>query len=142
MLLYELKKWIVELLDNQDSIFERWDQSDLTLSEIWDNFKFKSNGVIKAWYDGCELTYDGLKKKNVVRLSFTNFVTFEYLDGTSDWSYTSLPWCLKGYSSKIESKIATIAQQGLRYFKNVSDKKINKFYSWIVGNVFSIYGII
>lgn len=142
MLLFEFKKWIVDLLNNHDYIFKKWDESNLELSDIWENFKFKGNGKIKAWYDGCELTYDGLKQKQVVSLAFTDFVSFEYLNGTTDWSYTSMPWSINGYNSNIESKMAQITQEGLRHFATGDVKNANKFYGWIVGNVFSICGII
>ncbi len=88
------------------------------------------------------MTYDGLKQKQVVFLSFTDFVSFEYLDGTTDWSYTSMPWSINGYNSNIESKMSQIAQEGLRHFATRDVKNANKFYAWIIGNVFTICGIV
>ncbi len=53
-----------------------------------------------------------------------------------------MPWSIKGYNSNIESIMGQITQEGLRHFATRDVKNSNKFYDWIIGNVFSIGGIL
>ncbi|MCG3254726.1 MAG: hypothetical protein KAU62_01480 [Candidatus Heimdallarchaeota archaeon] len=155
VILRDLEKWIVQELMIQETLqmngknsetflFSEWEQEELDMNTIWENMKFKKNGNIKAWYDGCELTYDGLKKKQRVHLAFIDFATYEYTNGTEDWSYMSEMWTIGGYSSGLEEYIGKLTQQGIHYImrNELSAKKFVKMCQWLVRNVFSVVGII
>ena len=120
----------------------RW--LNVRLRTIWDNLKFTRNGRIKAWHDDCELTYDGLKKKEVVHMTFIDFMIYEYLNETESWTYISEPYTPGGYGTKVEQYMGALTQQGMKYFSGelLDARKIGKLANWLVRNVFSIAGII
>lgn len=72
-----------------------------------------------------------------------DYVTYKFDNGTSAWSYVSLPWTLGGYSSKIEEYIGDITIQGLEhiYSPEVTPKRIENLAYWLIRNVFSVAGI-
>ncbi|MCK4612697.1 MAG: hypothetical protein KAU62_16190, partial [Candidatus Heimdallarchaeota archaeon] len=143
-ILREFKVWIVRLLFLRDSVFKIWEESSLTLEDVWGNFKFKTNGIIKAWHDNAELTYDGLKKKEIVSITFIDFMSYEYLNGTEDWTYISEPYVFGGYNSGIEQYVNTLTQQGMKWMMINSDNtaKILKLCRWLTKNIFSIAGVL
>ena len=128
----------------KDSVFKIWEESSLTLEDVWENFKFKSKGIVKAWHDNAELTYDGLKKKEIVSITFIDFMAYEYLNGTEDWTYISEPYVFGGYNSGIEQYVNTLTQQGMKWMMINSDNtaKILKLCRWLTKNIFSIAGVL
>jgi len=143
-ILREFKVWIVKLLRLKDPVFKIWEESSLTLEDVWENFKFGSKGIVKAWHDNAELTYDGLKKKEIVSLTFIDFMSYEYLNGTEDWTYISEPYVFGGYNSGIEQYVNTLTQQGMKWMMINSDNtaKILKLCRWLTKNIFSIAGVL
>ena len=142
-LLNEFKVWLINMLREHDSIFEAWSQGS-ELNDIWNNFTFKKNGKIKANHDGCELTYDGLKKKQPVYMKFIDYATYSYLNETEDWSYISTMWSIGGYDSGMEEYVNKITIQGLGwiYSPDASPRRISKLSNWLIHNAFSVVGII
>jgi hypothetical protein len=102
----------------------------------------KRSGVIKAWYDGCEPSYDGIKFKKIVHLSFIDIVTYKNENGTSEWSYISEIWKIGGFDSGIEEYSNTLTLEGINWIlsKKASDKDTTRISRWLIGNVFSILG--
>lgn len=145
----DFKLWIIKLLkENNEEVFKNWTESEIIPEDVWKNFKFnnwhgKVTGRIKAWYDGCELSPEGLKIKQIVNLHFRDYVTIKYVNGTIEHLWANEHWSLPGYSSSLEEYMGDITVEGLQWFiqSNINEKEKMKLANWLVSNIFCILGI-
>jgi hypothetical protein len=161
ILLRQFNNWIISILNEEkkvenselgrEEIFLVWEQCSLSKSELLKNFRFtpwlrrgKINGHIQAWHDNCDSTPDGLKLKKEVYLSFVDYVTFDYLNETSDWSYISETWNIEGYQSEMEQYINQLTSEGVNWIFSPSAqvKTTGRISRWLLSNVFSIIGVL
>ncbi|MHA2308706.1 MAG: hypothetical protein ACXABJ_05475, partial [Candidatus Heimdallarchaeaceae archaeon] len=127
--------------------FENWEDSSVTPSDVWKNFKFRNwrgklTGRIKAWHDGCELSPEGLKIKQEVYLRFRDYAVIKYKNGTKETVWANEHWSLPGYMSELEEKMGQITIEGLRWFvgPETDARMKTKIAHWLIPNVFSIIG--
>ena len=89
---------------------------------------------MKAWHDNSERTYDGLKKKREVFMSFMDFGV--YTNETTqeeDYSWFNLPWMMGGYSTKMQKYMGEIVKDCL--LVEISNDRILK---WLKCNPFTM----